>query len=72
MGPPNFTIFIDDIDEEVLCEISEFADDKYSQVNTLKDVTSMQRALYIYIRSLYRQVGLSLTKTTITDKGDKW
>ena len=27
LGPLLFTIFIDDIDDEVLCEISKFADD---------------------------------------------
>ena len=47
LGPPFFTIFIDDIDEEVLCEISKFADDPKiaSRVNTLYDIRSMQRAL---------------------------
>ena len=28
LGTLLFTIFIDDIDEKVLCEISKFADDK--------------------------------------------
>ena len=27
LGPLLFTVFIDDIDEEVFCEISKFADD---------------------------------------------
>ena len=42
-----FTIFIDDIDEEVLCEISKFAGDTKiaNPVNTLNDVRSMQRTL---------------------------
>ena len=47
MGPLLFTIFIDDIDEEVLCEISKFADDTKiaSRVNTLNDIRSIQRTL---------------------------
>ena len=41
-----FTIFIDSIDEHVLCEISKFNDTKIvSQVNTLNDVRSLQRTL---------------------------
>ena len=42
-----FTIFIDDIDEEIVCEISKFADDAKiaSRVNTLNDIRSMQRTL---------------------------
>ena len=44
-----FTIFIDDIDEEVLCEIYKFADEAKiaSQVNTLNDIRSMQRTRQI-------------------------
>ena len=47
LGPLLFVIFIDGIDEEVLCEISKFADDSKiaSRVNTLNDVRSMQRTL---------------------------
>ena len=45
LGPFPFTIFIDDMDEEVLCEISKFADDAKiaSLVNTLNDIRSLQR-----------------------------
>ena len=45
--PLLFTIFIDDIYEEVLCEISKFADDTKiaSRVNTLNDIRSIQRTL---------------------------
>ena len=41
-------IFIDDIDEEVLCEVSKFADDTKidGPVNNLNDIRSMQRTLY--------------------------
>ena len=44
---PLFTIFIDDINDEVLCEISKFADDTKlaSRVNTLNDIRSVQRTL---------------------------
>ena len=47
MGPLLFIIFIGDIDEEVLCEISKFADERKiaSQVNTLKDIRLMQQTL---------------------------
>ena len=47
LGPLLFTIFIDDIDEQVLCEISKFADDTKiaSQVNTLNDIRLLQRSL---------------------------
>ena len=43
----HFTIFTDDIDEEVLCKIYKFADDTKiaSQVNTLNDIISLQRTL---------------------------
>ena len=42
-----FIIFIDDIEEEVLCEISKFADDTKiaTLVNSLNDIRSMQRIL---------------------------
>ena len=44
LGPLLFTIFIDDIYEYVLCEISTFADDTKiaSRVNTLNNVRSLQ------------------------------
>ena len=47
LRPLLFTIFIDDIVEEVLCEISKFADDtkRASRVNTLNDIKSIQRIL---------------------------
>ena len=40
LGPLHFAIFIDDIDEEVLCEVSNFADDTkiVSRVNSLNDI----------------------------------
>ena len=43
LGPLLFTIFVDDIDEEVLSEISKIADDiKIArQVNTLNDIKLM-------------------------------
>ena len=43
----SWAIFIDDIDEEVLREISKFADNTKiaSSVNTLDDIRSMQRTL---------------------------
>ena len=42
------SFYNDDIDEEVLCEISKFADDTKiaSRVNTLNDIRSIQRTLY--------------------------
>ena len=42
-----FTIFIDNIDEEVLCEIYKFAGDTNmgNRVNTLKDIRLMQITL---------------------------
>ena len=47
LEPLLFTIFIDGIDEEVLCEISKFDDDTKiaSRVNTVNDITLMQRTL---------------------------
>ena len=47
LGPLLFTIFIGDIDEEVLCEIYKFTDDTKipSLVNTLIDIISMKRSL---------------------------
>ena len=47
LGSLLFTIFIDDINEEVLCEISKFADDTKiaSQVNILNNIKSVQRTL---------------------------
>ena len=43
MGPLLFIIFIADVYEEVLCEISKFADDIKiaSQVSTLNDIRSI-------------------------------
>ena len=40
LGALLFTVCVDGIDEEVLCEISKFADDTKiaSRVNTLKDI----------------------------------
>ena len=40
LGPLLSTIFIDDIDEDVICEISKFADDAKiaSRVNTLNNI----------------------------------
>ena len=45
LGPLLFTIFIDDIDEEALCELYKFADDTKiaGRVNTVNDIRSMQR-----------------------------
>ena len=47
LGTFLFTVFIDDIDKEVLCKISKFADDRKiaSRVNTLNDIRLMQRTL---------------------------
>ena len=47
LGPLLSTLFIDDIDEDVLCKISKFADDTKiaSRVNTLNDIRLMQRTL---------------------------
>ena len=44
LEPLLFTIFIDDIDEKVLCEISKFTDDTKiaNLVKSLDDVRSMQ------------------------------
>ena len=41
------SLYNGDINEEVLCEISKFADDTKiaSRVNTLNDIRSMQRTL---------------------------
>ena len=43
LGLLPFTIFTDDIDEELLCELSKFADDTKiaCRVNTLNDIRSM-------------------------------
>ena len=42
-----FIIFIEDIDEDVLCEIYKYIDETKiaSSVNTLNDIRSMQRTL---------------------------
>ena len=47
LGPLHFTVCIDDIDQEVLFEISKFADDRKiaSRVNTLNNIRSMRRTL---------------------------
>ena len=47
MGPLIFTIFIDDIDKEVVGEISKFADNTKiaSWVNTVNDIRLMQMTL---------------------------
>ena len=44
LGPLLFTIFIHDIYEDVLCEISKFAEIT-SRVNNHNDIKSMQRTL---------------------------
>ena len=46
-GTTSFAIFIDDIDDEVLCEISKFTDDTKiaSRINILNNIRSMQRTL---------------------------
>ena len=45
LGWTEVTIFIDDIDEEVLCKISKYADNTKiaNKVNTPNDMRSMQR-----------------------------
>ena len=45
LGPFLFTSFIDDIDQEVLCEISKFADNTKiaCQVDTLNDIRVFTR-----------------------------
>ena len=47
LGPLLFTIFINEIDEEVVCEISKFVVDTKiaSQVNTLDDIKLIQRTI---------------------------
>ena len=47
LGSLIFTIFIDDINEEVLCEISKFTDDIKiaNRVNTLNEIRSIQMTL---------------------------
>ena len=47
LGPLLFTIFIDNIGEEVLWEISKFTDDTKtaSRINNFNDIRSMQRSL---------------------------
>ena len=46
LEPFLFLIFIDDMDEQVLYEISKFADTKIaSQVNTLNYIRLLQRSL---------------------------
>ena len=47
LGPLLYTIIIYETDEEVLCEISKFADDTKiaSRVNILNDIRSMQKTL---------------------------
>ena len=47
MGLLFFTMFIDDIDEEVLCENSKFIEETNiaSRVNIINDIKSMQRTL---------------------------
>ena len=47
LGPFLFTIFIDDIDEEVICEIFKFAHDTKiaNRVYTRNDIRLMQRTL---------------------------
>ena len=53
LGPFLLTIFIDDVDEELLYEISKFFDDTKiaSRVNTLNSIRSMQRTLEKLIAS---------------------
>ena len=74
LGTLLYAIFIDDIDEEVLCKISKFADDRKiaSRVNTLNDIRSIQRTLDKLVAWANRwEMDVNVSKCGVMHIGEK-